>query len=224
MRRGRALLSALALAGFVAAPAYATSVTVVMTGTWDAVDDSADVLDDSAEAGDSFTATLVYDDSVSDLDPSDEFGAYFTEGVPWDLTIVAGNFTFAAGSGTFDVGIGVWNNNPDGEDLILLNGENYVGSGPFPVGVATGATAYAAPSLTDLSGTALGSDSLVGLNWNLADYDDAFFYLFVEITGEGPMQFVEFQGTITSIEVLPEPAALLTMVVAVAGLIGRRRV
>ena len=230
MRRVRILATLVALALAAATPALATPVTVQISGTWNSVIDTgcdlptpACVLDASAQAGDTFTATLVYDDSVGDLDGTSGFGAYLTEGAPWDLTIVAGNFTFTPGSDVIDVGIGVENDNAFGEDLILLNGEDYVGSGPFPTGVGTGATAYALPTLTDTSATAHSSDALVGLNWNLADYDDASFYLFVEITGQGLGEFIEFQGTITDIQVLPEPSTLCLTALALVALASQRR-
>jgi hypothetical protein len=220
MRRACALLWVLLLVVAAMSPAYATSVTVQITGTWDSVTDSASVLDGSITVGGSFTATLTYDDAVLDSDPSSEFGAYDTAAASSDLSVVTGNFSFSPASG---VGIGVENDNAFGEDWIYLYAENYVGTGPFPVGVGTGATAYANPTLTDYSGTAHSSDALVGLNWDLADYDYAFFYLFVEITGAGPLQYVEFQGTITDIEVLPEPTALTLAGVACAALLVARR-
>lgn len=207
MRRARPLLWILAFAALAAAPAaHATSVTVQISGTWFATDDSAGVLDGSADVGDAFVVTLVYDDAVADLDPSAEFGAYFTPAAASDLTITTGNYTFTPSSA---VGVGVENDNVFGEDWIYVDADGYTASGPFPVGVGTGATAYSNITLTDYSATAHGSDALVGLNWTLADYDDTFVYLFVEITGQGPLQFVEFMGTISQISVLPEPSVLL---------------
>jgi hypothetical protein len=220
MRRARILASMLALLALAAAsPALATSVTVQISGTWDSVIDSAGVLDGSVTVSSAFTATLVYDDATADGDPSLDFGAYDSPAASSDLSVVTGNYSFSPGS---DVGIGVENDNVFGEDWIYLYAENYVATGPFPGGVGTGATAYANPTLTDYSASAHGSDALVGLNWNLADYDDALFYLFVEITGQGPQQFLEFQGTITSIQVLPEPSLLALASIAFAGLIAGR--
>lgn len=207
MRRARRLLWILAFAALAAAPAaHATPVTVQISGTWFATDDSAGVLDGSAGVGDSFVVTLVYDDAVADSDPTSGFGAYFTPAASSDLTIVTGNYTFTPGS---NVGIGVENDNVFGEDWTFVDASGYTASGPLPVGVGTGATAYATISLVDFLGSAHSSDGLVGLNWSLAAFDDSDVYLFVEITGQGPMQFIEFEGTISQIEVLPEPSVLL---------------
>jgi hypothetical protein len=221
MRRVRILALLLACSALAAAtPALATSVTVQISGTWSSVTDSAGVLDGSVTVGGSFTATLVYDDATLDSDPSVEFGGYDVPAMTSDLSVVTGNYSFSPGSG---VGIGVENDNAFGEDWIFLFAENYVGTGPFPVGVGTGATAYANPTLVDFSASAHGSDALVGLNWNLGNYDDASFYLFVEITGQGPLEFLEFQGTITDIQVLPEPSMLCLTALALAALAAHRR-
>jgi hypothetical protein len=209
MRRARHLLWVLALA---AAPANATSVTVQISGTWSAIGGKTSVLDGSVVSGDSFLATLIYDDAVPDVDPSPGLGAYFTPAANSDLSIVTGNYTFTPGS---SVGVGVENNNVFGEDWIRLHASSYTATGPFPVGVGVGPTAYSDSSLTDFSGTALTSDALIGLNWTLGDYDTSDVYLFIEITGFPTQQFVDFAGTITGITVLPEPS--MVMLAAVAG-------
>jgi hypothetical protein len=221
MRRARPLLWILAFVALVAAPAaHATSVTVQMTGTWFATDDSAGVLDGSADVGDTFVVTLVYDDAVADSDPTSGFGAYFTPAANSDLTIATGNYTFSPGS---SVGIGVEDDNAFGEDWTFVDASSYTASGPFPIGVGTGATAYSTITLVDYSSAAHSSEALVGLNWSLAAFDDTDVYLFIEITGQGPMQFIEFEGTISQISVLPEPSVLLLGGFALVALAGVRR-
>lgn len=207
MRRARLLLWILSFAALAAAPAaHATPVTVQISGTWFATDDSAGVLDGSAGVGDSFVVTLVYDDAVTDADPTIGFGLYTTPAASSDLSIATGSYTFTPGSSVI---VSVENDNAFGEDWIYLDASNYTLAGPLSAGVGTGATAYSLITLTDYSATAHGSEALVGLNWDLADYDDTFVYLFVEITGQGPLQYVEFMGTIDQISVLPEPSVLL---------------
>jgi hypothetical protein len=88
--------------------------------------------------------------------------------------------------------------------------------------VATGATAYVDVTLTDYTATAHGSDALAGLNWDLADFDDSFFYAFIEVTGAGPLQYVEFQGTIDSIVSLPEPSLLALLGFGAAAAVATR--
>jgi len=96
-------------------------------------------------------------------------------------------------------------------------------SGPLPIGVGTGATAYASPTLTDTTGTALSSDALTAVPWSIGSYDASDFYLFVEITGRGPLQFIEFAGTISELSVLPEPSTLALAAVAMLALARARR-
>ena len=130
MRRARFLFRILALVALVAAPAaHATSVTVQISGTWFATDDTANVLDGSAETGDSFVATLVYDDAVADTDPQSDLGAYVTPGASSDLSIVTGNYTFTPGSA---VGIGVVNDNEFDEDWTYVDASGYTAAGPLP--------------------------------------------------------------------------------------------
>jgi len=201
MRRARRLLWILAFVALAAPAAHATSVTVQITGTWFATDDSAAVLDGSAGVGDSFVVTLAYDDAMADTDPTSGFGLYVTPAASSDLTITTGNYTFSPAS---DVNVGVENDNVFGEDWTYLDADSYSMVGPLPGGVGTGTTAYSSVTLTDYTGTAHGSEALVGLNWGLGDYGDSFVYLFVEITGFQTQQYVEFMGTIDSISVLPE--------------------
>ena len=209
MHRARHLLWILALVALATPPpAHATSVTVQMTGTWSSVVDNASVLNGSITVGGSFVATLVYDNSVLDTDPSSGFGSYFTSAANSDLKVVSGSYTFTPAS---DVGIGVENNNEFGEDWIFLSADHYGLSGPLPAGVGIGSTAYSNPTLTDSTGTALSSDSLLGVNWSLADYDTSDFYLFLQITGRGANKFIEFRGTLNGIAVLPEPSVLLLL-------------
>jgi hypothetical protein len=221
MRRARVLASMLSfLVLAAAAPAFATSVTVEISGTWDSVIDSAGVLDCSVVACDSFTVTLVYDDSGDDQDPSGGFGSYFTAAANSDLSVLTGNYSFSPGS---DVGVGVENNNEFGEDQTFSHAEDYTASG-LPIGVGTGPFTFADVTLTDSSGTAHINDALVGLNWNLAAYDGAFFHLFVEITGAGPgQQSLDFQGTINQIQILPEPSVTALAGLCAVLLLGLRR-
>src|SRR5262245_55821118 len=199
MRRAWVLFSTLVLAVLFAGPTHATSVTVLLSAEWFQVDDSAGVLDASISVGGAFTATLVYDDSVTDLDPTGD-GFYVTGAASSDLTIVSGNFIFSPGS---DVGIGVENDGVLG-DRTLVSATNYVASGLVAGG--SGLPAYADFTFTDPSTNAHTSDALVGLNWVLGDFDDAFLDLFVAITGFDNPEFIELQGTVKQIHVLPEPS------------------
>ena len=213
MRRIRILLWSLAVAAVLgAAPVHATSVTVVMTGTWYFVDDGS-ALDGSVTEDGTFTVTLVYDDTVADSEGSPSFGAYFGAAASTDLTIVTGNYSFSPSTGV-DIGV---QNDIGGPDVTFFDAYDYVVSGP---GVETGDTAYVNASLASSAGTAHSSDALIGLNWELSDFDFSDVYLFAELTEQGPL---EFAGTIDSIQVLPEPSFLGLAGLACAGVIAARR-
>jgi hypothetical protein len=219
MRRGRvpcSLLFVLALA--VSSPALAVSVTVQISGTWDSVTDTASVLDGSITVGGSFTATLVYDDSVLDANPDPSLGEYDIAAASSDLSITSGNYAFAPGSG---LGIAI-DDDVFGEDAVFLFAESYVTTGPLPVGISTGGTTFANPVLSDTTGSAHTSDQLSDLPWSISDYDLATFYFVTGVLGAGPGQFIELQGTITNLAVLPEPSALMLLGLGLCALVTAR--
>jgi len=211
MRRGRTPFWILALAAFaIATPAAATSVTVQITGTWDTVMDTADVLDGSITVGGSFTATLVYDDSVADADPDPNLGGYDFSAAESDLSFTSGNYTFVPTSG---LGIAV-DNDVFGEDNVFLFAESYITTGPFPVGISAGGTSFTNPTLFDTSGTAHSSDQLTDLPWSIELYNITNFYFFTGVLGASSGDFIELTGTITGLAVLPEPSGLLLAALA----------
>jgi hypothetical protein len=219
MRRGRVvcwMLSFLAIA--TATPALATSVTVQISGTWDSVIDNASVLDGSITVGGSFTATLVYDDSALDANADPNLGEYDIAAVSSDLSLASGNYSFVPGSG---LGIAI-DDDVFGEDAVFLFAESYVTTGPLPLGISTGGTSYANPVLSDTTGTAHGSDDLTGLPWSIGSYDLATFYFFTQVFGAGAGKFIELQGTITNVAVLPEPSALMLLGLGLGALVVAR--
>jgi hypothetical protein len=211
------VFSLLALAA--AAPASATTVTVEITGTWDTVTDTAGVTDGSIFVGGSFTATLVYDDSIADSIPDPTMGGYDIPAGSSDLSFITGSYSFVPGSG---VGIAI-DDGVSGQDAVFLFAETYTSTGPYPGGVSTGGTTFANPSLIDSSATAHTSDALTDLTWTLSDYNLANFYFFTEVLGAGAGEFLELDGTITGLTVLPEPSSLILVVVGGFALLARSR-
>jgi hypothetical protein len=220
MLRCRTLFLFLVLLSLAAAaPASATPVTVLITGTWDTVEDTAGVTDGSIVVGGSFTATLVYDDTATDLDPDPNNGGYVFPAGSSDFTLDTGNFSFVPGS---DLVIAIENDNGFGEDQIFLFAEDYSGTGPFAAGTGIGGTAFANPLLTDTTATALSTDDLTGVVWTIGSYDLTNFYFFAGVTGASPGDFIELSGTITGLSILPEPSTLLLGLVGALGLAAAR--
>jgi large repetitive protein len=216
MRCVRHLLWTIALAAFVAGPAAATSVTVQITGTWSSVTDNASVLGGTVIAGTSYVATLVYDDTTPDTDPDPNAGGYDVPAATSDLSISTSTFTFTPGAASL-LGIAIDNNNAFGEDALFLFTDGYTATG-LPAGITLGGTRYANPTLTDTSGTAYSSDALSALPWVIGDYDITSFYFFSQIVGAGSNKFIELQGTITGLSVLPEPSTLALTALALLAL------
>lgn len=207
MRCVRHWVRALTLVALVGAgPAYATSVTVQITGTWTTVADNANVLGGTVVNGTSYVATLVYDDATADTDPDPNAGAYDVPAASSDLSITTAGFTFTPGA-TALLGIAIDNNNSFGEDAIFLFTDGYTASG-LPGGISLGGTRFANPTLTDTSGTAHSSDALSALPWSIGSYNITSFYFFAGVLGAGANKFIELQGTITGLTVLPEPSIL----------------
>jgi len=205
-----------------AAPSSATTVTVVMTGTWSQVTDTAGVLDGSVTAGGSFTATFTYDDQTPDCEPFVGIGCYVMNGSSGTLAFSTGNYSFLD-QGTSQNGVGT-EDSVQGVDLVGLFFDRYSISGPLAAGVGLAPLAYANPTLTDYSETALTSDQLLDVPWDSSLWDGSF-YFFGPVTNRGPQDFVEFSGSITSIQVVPEPemARLVLLVLSVALIRARTR-
>jgi len=185
----------------IAAPASATTVTVVMTGQLTAVDDSNAVTDGSLVIGVPYTLTMVYDDAVADRDPDSTFGDFVVPGSASSFHVTVGNYEFDAGG---DLVLGLL----DGfygptEDTVGWFVDQFSSVGVLDSGVTWAPFGYVNSALNDYTGTALSSDSLPTVNWDRGSYepDAGAFYLFLEVldprtTGQ---DYVELRGTIDNI-------------------------
>jgi hypothetical protein len=223
MRRARILFWMLALAVFATAtPAVATSVTVQISGTWDSVIDNASVTNGSIIVGGGFSATLIFDDSTSDTNASPNVGDYLLPAATTDLVLNTGSYAFTLLS-TSPISFGI-DNNVGGQDGFGFFAEHFSTSGPLSAGASTG-YGYANPALFDNTQTAHSSDDLTALPWDASAYVNTNFYFLIEVLGKGSNKFIELQGPITQLAVLPEPSAA-ALVLAAAGALAfiRRRV
>jgi hypothetical protein len=220
MRRGRVvcwMLSFLAIA--TATPALATSVTVQISGTWDSVIDNASVLDGSITVGGSFTATLVFDDGAPDTNGLANVGDYLLPAATTDLVLSTGSYSFSLLS-TSSVSFGI-EDNVGGQDGFGFFAEHFTTTGPLAAGASTG-YAYSNPALFDNSQSAHSSDDLTALPWDISAYDNASFYYLAEVLGKGSNKFIELQGTITDLTLLPEPSALMLLGLGLGALVVAR--
>jgi len=221
MRRVRRVLWVLALVLLTTAPAYATSVTVQMTGTWSSVVDNANVTNGSITIGQSFVATLNFDDATPDTNPNVNVGDYLFGAASSNLVLATGSYLFSLLS-TSPISFGI-DNNISGQDGFGLFAEHFTTSGPLAAGASTG-YGYANPALFDSTATAHTSDDLTALPWNAGAYNNTDFYFLIAVLGKGSNKFIELSGSITGLAVLPEPSMLaLAMVGAGTLILSRRR-
>ncbi len=216
----RSLLCVMCCALLGVGAASAATVTVLMTGTWDAVADTAGVLDGSITVGGSFAATFTYDDSVKDCEAFVGIGCFLMNGDVGSLVFTTGNYSFMD-QGVSQNGVGT-EDSVQGVDLVGLFFDRYLLTGSLPSGVALTPSAYANPTLSDYNETALVSDRLTDIPWD-ATLFDTNFYFFGPITGRSAQDYIEFNGAITSLSVVPEPSVSMFAALALAGFALRRR-
>jgi hypothetical protein len=197
-------------------PASAATVTVVMTGELTAIDDSNDVTDGSLVIGVPYVLTMVYDDSIPDQDPDLLAGHYVVPAGSAAYAVSVGNYSFESAS-VLDFGLFDGFFDPS-EDSLGWFADQFTSTGALDPGAAFGLFGYSSTQLTDYTGTALASDSLVAANWNRNSYapDANAFYLFVEVLDPRTTDrdYLELKGTIDDIvTTVPEadPSWLLAL-------------
>jgi hypothetical protein len=208
-----------------ASAASATTVTVLMTGTLTAVDDSNSVTDGSLTFGVPYSLTLSYDDTVSDSDSDPLFGTYLVPAATASYGVVVGNYRFESG-GILNVGLLDGFFDPS-EDTLSWFADQFTNSGVLDPGVSFAPFGYSNIALYDYTGTALSSDDLTDANWDRSHYasDNQAFYLFLEVLDPrtAGQDYVELVGTIDLMTVLPEPSTIWLLALGSFALVRRRQ-
>ena len=200
----RSLVLALLLAVVLPLTGSATPLTVVMSGAWDVVDDAGNVLGGAVVPGTAFTATMSYDDTAPPTYSDAVTANYDVGALPFSFTLVTGGFTFTWLAGGF-TSLDLTNSLFDGVAGFF---QDFSGAPSLPpMGLA-----YASPSLDDPSGTALSSTALPPLPWSLAAWPTAALGFFFDIDDANPLTYVDLQGSLTSLTVVPEPGSSVLLV------------
>mgnify|MGYP002382001950 CR=1 FL=1 len=211
----RPLVLALLIAVSLPLSSSAVPLTVVMGGEWDSVDDAGNVLGGAVLPGTAFTATMTYDDTAPPTYSDPITANYDVGALPFSFTLATGGFTFTWLAGGF-TSLDLTNTIYDGVAGFF---EDFSGApGLPPIGYA-----YASPSLDDPSGTALASTALPPLPWSLAAWPTAALGFFFDIDDGDPQTYVDLQGTLTSLTVVPEPGTSVLLAMGLALLAARAR-
>jgi hypothetical protein len=205
--------------------ASASTITVVMTGQITSAIDSNAVTDGSLAVGVPYTLAMTYDDSIGDADSDPLSGTYLIPAATASYSITVGNYQFSSNS-ILNVGLLDGFFDPS-EDTLSWFADQFTATGVFDPGVSLGSAGYSNTALYDFAGTALASDEITAIVWDRSLYeaDDAALYLLLEVLDPRTVgqDFIELQGTIATMAVLPEPAAIVLLAVGAIGVALRRR-
>ncbi len=189
-----------------AGASHATVIPYEASGTVSSVGGSIT----SVSAGNAYSITFMIDDSISDGNPNPLGGSYSGAVTSYSFTVGA---YAAAGSTDLQIHDGLTANG----DQILVDDSSP--GGPLLDGLAP--NVFNLVRLSDFTATALSSDAIpppstVGFPSN-PSWTSTYFYL-----AFGASSFVS--GTLTQVQVVPEPSSALLTAFGIAGLtIWRRR-
>jgi len=212
----RSAALALLVAAVLPAAASAAPVTVVMTGTWDYIDDPLGVVSGQIALGTSYTVTLTYDDATPDSNPAAIYGNYHFTGPLYGFTLTTASYTFVDAPG----GTAELDTVNDSYDSLSVMGSGLTGGPGLP---AFGTPSYITTSFDDSSATALSSTALLGLPWVLSSWETSGTGLFFDIADGNPNTYVDLGGTITSMTVIPEPTSFGLVAAGAVALAGAKR-
>lgn len=206
---------ALLVAAALPASASATPVTILLNGTWDYVDDTGGVVAGAVSLGTPYTANFTYDDAASDQNPVPGEGNYDVGALPFSFTLSTGGLAFSWVSGGFaeiDLINGV-------DDSLSVDARGLSGGpGLPPIGFS-----YLLASFDDSTGSALSSATLVGLAWDLSDWNSRDMALFFDVDDGDLLTYVDLGGTVDGLTVVPEPGSLALLAGGALALAGWRR-
>jgi len=194
----------------VAAELVAISLTAEVTY----VNDLDGVLEGKIQTGDVLSGKYIYDLSTPDMFPDNpRSGVYWHYYSPSGISLNVGGFVFETNPSNIEFLVGIYNRD-DSDGYLLMSYSNLALSN----GIWVDQISW---QLNDYSCTALSSDALPTTAPVLEDWESTN-YLLITLGEKGGAGSI--QATVTSVELVPEPASALVMGVGLALLrIGGRR-
>ena len=187
---------------FCAKPAEATLMTIAIEAVVDDVQDPDNYLNGRIQIGDVITGTYTYDTDTPDSNPSIYIGMYEHHTSPYGIKLTIGDFVFQSDPGNIDFLVSVGNaGGPYERDNYLIRSYNNLGlydDVPIPIN-------HIMWQLDDESASAVSSDALPVTPPMLDDWESVFG---LRISAD---RMWGIDATVTSVELIPEPATLLLL-------------
>jgi len=196
--------------GFFLPNAQAELIIINITATVDIVNDFGNYLEGKIHVGDTITGSYTYESTTPDSEPALKVGDYWHYALPAGVSLTVGGFEFRTNPSNVSFLVEVVNDYPTGDDY------GYISYNNLPLSNGT-LVDYISWHLHDTTGTALSSDSLPATapkflsQWQ---YNDLIL--------EGEHSGYGIDATVTSAEVIPEPATILLF--AVGTILFRKRI
>jgi len=200
----RGLLLVLAISALIVTSAQAELITIAIEAEVNGVSDPAEHLEGKIGPGSLITGQYIFESTEPDSNPSPTAGVYLFDNISCGLYLSVGGFDFYTDASNIDFAIGI-TNDPDW-DIYAVSSLNNLS---LSNGVSLAEMFW---QLENHSGTALSSDDLPTVAPKLSDWDNNLLHI-----NGGPRESdFTIVATVTSAELVPEPATILLLLIGTA--------
>ena len=204
-KANRGLLLVLAISALIVTTAQAELITIAIEAEVNEVSDLAGHLEGKISSGSLITGQYIYESTTMDSDSSSDGGEYLWNASPFGIFLMGGGFNFQTDPCNVNFSIGILNNSLSRDSYVVGSHENiYLSNGTTVNEIFW--------QLEDSTMTALDSDLLLLTAPGLGDWDYNQLYI-----NGGPRESdFTIHATVTSAEVVPEPATVLFLLFGTA--------
>jgi len=176
-------------------------ITIQIEGVVDNVMDVGNYLEGKIKVGDTFTGSYTYDSDTPDSSPLDLVqGNYWHYNPPAGISLNVGGFDFKTDPANVEFHVAIRNDiQPGGSDIYALGSSNnlLLSNGTSVEGITW--------QLYDPTGNALSSDALPTTAPVLEDWQSNVLHIY------GYKDRFHIYATVTSAQIIPEPATILML-------------